>query len=66
MKHLSAVLIVVAGVGLILGSALFAHDQTALFVRGCGVSLMLVGAVGWLAILWVSLASHGLPSGDES
>lgn len=66
MKNLSAALIVVAGMGLTLGSALFAHDHTALFVRGCGLSLMLVGAIGWLAIVWGSLTNHRLSSGDES
>ena len=51
MKSMSASLIIVAGVGCLIASALSRHGDTSVFIGGCGVLVTIAGFAGWVHAL---------------
>ncbi len=51
MKSISAAIIVVIAAALLFGSALIAHDDTALFIQVVGCIVGIVGIAGWFVSL---------------
>ncbi|KAA5547249.1 hypothetical protein FYK55_02290 [Roseiconus nitratireducens] len=51
MKSISAAIIVVIAAALLLGSAVIAHDDTALFIQVVGCIVGIFGIAGWLMTL---------------
>lgn len=51
MKSISAAIIVAIAAALLFGSALIAHDDTALFIQAVGCIVGIVGIAGWFVSL---------------